>query len=82
LRKAGIPFKALDNGIAECADPKKVQALAEGLTPEKIDRLLRKWLAKLPHPFSAKDRAAGYRYQVSILQAEFSAVLILTAGVE
>jgi hypothetical protein len=77
LRKAGIPFKALDNGIAECADPKKVQALAEGLTPEKIDRLLRKWLAKLPHPFSAKDRAAGYRYQLSILQAEFSLTQVL-----
>jgi hypothetical protein len=77
LRKAGIPFQALDNGIAECADPKKAQALAEGLTPEKIDRLLRKWLAKLPHPFSAKDRAAGYRYQVSILQAEFSLTQVL-----
>jgi len=77
LRKAGIPFKALDNGIAECAEPQKVQALAEGLTPEKIDRLLRKWLAKLPHPFSAKDRAAGYRYQVSILQAEFSLTQVL-----
>jgi hypothetical protein len=77
LRKAGIPFQALDNGIAECAQPQKVQALAEGLTPEKIDRLLRKWLAKLPHPFSAKDRAAGYRYQVSILQAEFSLTQVL-----
>ena len=77
LRKAGLSFKALDNGIAECADPKKLQALAEGLTAEKIDRLLRKWLAKLPHPFSAKDRASGYRYQLSILQAEFSLTQVL-----
>jgi hypothetical protein len=73
----GIPFKALDNGIAQCADPKRLQALAEGLTAAKIDGLLRKWLAKLPHPFSAKDRAAGYRYQVSILQAEFSLTQVL-----
>jgi hypothetical protein len=77
LRKAGVPFKALDNGIAQCADPEKVQTLAQGLTPEKIDRLLRKWLARLPHPFSAKDRAAGYRYQLSILQAEFSLTQVL-----
>lgn len=77
VRKAGVPFKALDNGIAECADPQKVQALAEGLTPEKIDRRLRKWLAKLPPPFSAKDRAAGYRYPWSILQAEFSLTQVL-----
>jgi hypothetical protein len=77
LQQAGIRFKALDNGIAECADPTALQALAEGLSAAKIDRLLRKWLAKLPHPFSAKDRAAGYRYQVSILQAEFSLTQVL-----
>jgi hypothetical protein len=34
--------------------------------------LLRKWLKILPHPFTAADRAAGYRYDISILQAEFS----------
>jgi hypothetical protein len=28
---------------------------------------LRKWLARLPHPFTPADRAAGYRYDVSIL---------------
>ena len=26
----------------------------------------------MPHPFTAADRAAGYRYDISILQAEFS----------
>jgi len=77
LEQAGIPFKALDNGIAECGDPQRLQALAQGLTPARIDQLLRKWLAKLPHPFSAKDRAAGYRYQISILQAEFSLTQVL-----
>src|SRR5215471_12496723 len=45
--------------------------------PEKIDRLLRKWLRRLPHPFPARDRAAGYRYQLSILQAEFSLTQVL-----
>ena len=42
------------------------------LGPAKIDRLVRKWLRFLPHPFTASDRRAGYRYDVSILQAEFS----------
>ena len=77
LQQAGIPCQALDNGIAQCADPQRLQALAEGLTGPKIDRLLRKWLARLPHPFTAKDRAAGYRYQLSILQAEFSLTQVL-----
>jgi hypothetical protein len=77
LQQAGIRFKALDNGIAQCADPQALQALAEGLTAAKIDALLRKWLALLPHPFTRKDRAAGYRYQISILQAEFSLTQVL-----
>ncbi len=34
--------------------------------------MARKWLARLPHPFTPADRAAGYRYDLSILQAEFS----------
>ena len=44
---------------------------------EKIDGLLRKWSRKRPHPFTAKDRQAGYRYQISILQAEFSLTQVL-----
>jgi hypothetical protein len=39
--------------------------------------LARKWLGRLPHPFTAKDRRAGYRYDVSILQAEFSLTQML-----
>ncbi len=72
LAKEGIAFEALDNGIRSCADPQRLQQLCDGLSAAKIDALLRKWLARLPHPFTAQDRAAGYRYEVSILQAEFS----------
>jgi len=38
---------------------------------------LRKWLHRLPHPFTRADRAAGYRYDISILQAEFSLTQVL-----
>jgi len=72
-----VAFEALDNGIKSCADPRLMQRLADGLSAEKIDRLLRKWLRRLPHPFPARDRAAGYRYQLSILQAEFSLTQVL-----
>src|SRR5262245_26032434 len=77
LAKRGVAFEALDNGIKSCADPQVLQKLSDGLTAEKIDRLLRKWLRRLPHPFPARDRAAGYRYQLSILQAEFSLTQVL-----
>lgn len=56
-----IRYEALDNGILSCDDPKRAQALCDGLSAEKIDGLLRKWFRKLPHPFTAKDRQAGYR---------------------
>ena len=64
LRKRGIAFEALDNGILSCEDPQALQRISEGLDDKKIDRLLRKWLARLPHPFDRDDRAAGYRYAV------------------
>jgi hypothetical protein len=62
----------LDNGLAWCADLVRAQHIAEKLSPAKIDAFFRKWLGRLPHPFAARDRAAGYRYDLSILQAEFS----------
>jgi hypothetical protein len=77
LRKRGIAFEALDNGVLSCADPKALQRICDALDDKKIDRLLRKWLARLPHPFDRRDRAAGYRYAVSILQAEFALTQVL-----
>jgi hypothetical protein len=75
--KAGIGFTPLDNGFATVDDPAALQAICDRLGPEQIDALLRKWLSILPHPFTAADRAAGYRYELSILQAEFSLTQML-----
>ncbi|RSM51481.1 hypothetical protein DMB66_41695 [Actinoplanes sp. ATCC 53533] len=69
--KAGIGFTALDNGFATCENPTAVQAICDQLSAEKIDALLRKWLRILPHPFTDADQDTGYRYDISILQAEF-----------
>jgi len=54
-----------------------MQALADGLSAEKIEALVRKWLARLPQPLTAADRDAGYDYDISILQAEFSLTQVL-----
>jgi hypothetical protein len=77
LAKEGIAFEALDNGILSCADRQRLQQLCDSLSGAKIDALLRKWLARLPHPFTDQDRKAGYRYDLSILQAEFSLTQVL-----
>lgn len=72
LSKEGIAFEALDNGLRSCADPKRAQAIADGLDDRAIRRVVQKWFDRLPQPLPEADRQAGYQYQVSILQAEFS----------
>jgi hypothetical protein len=77
LEREGIAFQALDNGVLSCENPKRLQEICDDLSAAKIDRLLRKWLQRLPHPFPARDRKAGYRYQISILQIELSLTQVL-----
>jgi hypothetical protein len=77
LEHEKIAYQALDNGIQSCANPNRLQAICDSLSADKIDALLRKWLRRLPHPFPARDRQAGYRYQISILQIELSLTQVL-----
>ncbi len=77
LAQAGIAYEALDNGILSCADPVQLQTLADGLSAEKIEALIRKWQMRLPQAFTAAERAAGYDYDISILQAEFALTQVL-----
>ena len=72
-----IPFEPLDNGIRSSDEAGRVQRLADTLDAPKIDAVFRKWLRRLPHPFRPTHRAAGYRYQLSILQAEFALTQVL-----
>jgi hypothetical protein len=78
--KAGIGHTALDNGFATLDDPAdlpRLQGVCDRFGADQIDALLRKWLAILPHPFSVADRAAGYRYEIAVWQAEFSLTQVL-----
>ena len=77
LEQRGIEYEALDNGILSCEDPAALQRIGDQLSAPHIDALLRKWLRRLPHPFTAKDRTRGIRYDPSILQAEFSLTQLL-----
>jgi hypothetical protein len=77
LAKEGVAFEALDNGIRDCADPQRLQELARELSPHHIERFFHKWLARLPHPFTRADQEAGYVYQLSVVQAEFSLTQVL-----
>ena len=75
--KAGIGFTPLDNGFAAVDDVDRLQAICDTLDAAHIEALLAKWLRILPNPFTAEDEAAGYTYDLSILQAEFSLTQML-----
>ncbi len=77
LTQRDIPFEPLDNGIHSSPEPARVQRIADSLDAAKIDGVFRKWLRRLPHPFAPAHRAAGYRYHLSILQAEFALTQVL-----
>lgn len=81
LERQGIAFQALDNGVLSCQNSKKLQEISDNLSATKIDRLLRKWLRRLPYPFAPKHRKAGYLYQISILQIELSRTQVLDCPV-
>ncbi len=74
---AGIGFTSMDNAFAAVDDPTALQEICDRLGAVQIQALLNKWLAILPNPFNDTDREAGYRYQLSILQAEFSLTQML-----
>ena len=79
--KAGIGFIPLDNAFAAVDDVAAVQAICDGLDEDAIAALAARLLRLLPHPFTADDTAAGYRYELSVLQAEFSLTQMLDAPV-
>ncbi len=75
--KTGLGFVPLDNAFAQVDDPAALQQICDRLGPEQIRVLLNKWLAILPNPFTDADRVAGYDYDLSMLQVEFSLTQML-----
>src|SRR4029077_11386986 len=70
--KEGIGYEQLANGILSCDNPKRMQQLANSLTPARILMFLRKWQDCLPCPLTEREERAGYRYEASISQVEFA----------
>jgi hypothetical protein len=75
--RAGTGFTPLDNGLAAVDDVAAVQAICDGFDEKAIWDLAAKWTGLLPCPYTADDAAAGYRYEASVIQAEFSLTQVL-----
>ena len=72
LEKQKIAYAALDNGFLSCADAERLQEICDGLGPEQIEAVFRKWLRRIPLPLRVADRNAGYDWDLSIWQMEVS----------
>src|SRR5215468_11428002 len=77
--KAGIGFTALSNGFASCEDPAALQAICDRLQPGTIEVFVQRWLHRLPLPFTAADRDAGYWWETSMRQVEISRTIVFDA---
>lgn len=71
-RKAGLEFKALDNGFASCAQSQQLQSLCDRLSEHDLEALLGRLHARVPWPWSAADVQAGYDWKLAIWQLETS----------
>lgn len=72
LERAGIGYVALDNGFRSCDDPAALQRICDGLGAGAVQRFFARWERRLPSPFTADDRAAGYGYELAFRQFEVS----------
>lgn len=67
-----LGFTALDNGFLRCAQPSVLQSICDRLDATEIADFFTRWQTRLPLPLTAHHRAAGFTYQLSILQMEVS----------
>jgi hypothetical protein len=74
--KAGIGWTALANGFAACDDPAKLQAICDRLGPAQIHAFFDRWLARLPLPLTAADRALGHWWELSMRQIEVARTIV------
>lgn len=72
LDQRGVAYEGLDNGFLSCQAPILLQRICDDLSAVHIRGLVKKWFARLPHPYTEHDQEAGYTYDLSILQAEFA----------
>ncbi|MEU0157023.1 hypothetical protein [Micromonospora fulviviridis] len=75
---AGVGFTELSNGFASCADAAGLQAICDRFGPEPIRDFIDRWLDRLPLPLTAADKAAGYWWDISMRQVEFSRTIVFT----
>lgn len=74
--QAGLGYTALANGFATAQDGAGLQAICDQLGPAQVQEFFDRWMASIPTPLTAEDRAAGYWWELSMRQVEVSRTLV------
>lgn len=77
LRDEGIRFQQCGNAFRNCADPERLQALADAFAPPHILACAHRWLAQLVPFFTDHERRhQGFGYRLFVSQVEYCNNLI------
>ena len=72
LARAGVGFRALDNGLLSAEDPAAAHRTCARLGSGHLRGLIDRMMAVVPDPLTADDRRAGFSWSFSIAQLEVS----------
>jgi hypothetical protein len=81
-QRADVVFDSLDNGFLACADPARLQTCCDRLGPADVQGFFDRWGGRLPTPFTAADRAAGYTHRLALQQVEVSLTQVFARPVQ
>ena len=63
-------------GSPPATTPERLQAICDRFGPDDVQAFFDRWIAAIPTPFTAADRAAGYWWELSMRQVEVSRTLV------
>ena len=73
LSRVGVRFRMDDNAIISCANPDRLNVIADRLDEHILRRRASYWVSRLAPTFSSRERAACHLdYQWSVAQIEFA----------
>jgi hypothetical protein len=76
LQREGIAFRKQDNAFVACADPARLQALADSFSSAHIITRVEPWLRRFLPYFTDDEWAQGYRHRLFVAQVEYCHNLI------
>jgi GNAT superfamily N-acetyltransferase len=77
LHAEGIGFRQCGNAFRTCADPARLQGLADRFSPADIEACAHRWLAQLVPFFTDRERRRqGFGYRLFVSQVEYCTNLV------